>query len=703
MSISLDAVASRHLWHMQDIGRLWELHARQSGSPVYVSILLDVPAAPPDQDRSVVHVFPAAPVRDQSFLGRALETYASTGRRDAAPRGPQVDLATRVLPPAIGAPPDPLSQEGPPGTPSLTNEASGLVAGPSQPLLGMAAARAGAHNDEFGLRRFQAAWHLDRPITFLDVEHLCPQIPFLEDDYVPSYAEQRIVRVDASVVDAFLETINVPTLSAVTWDAMNSLVNCARQFIDQRSYQKPWYLLGPAELSEIQYVCNHGGQDQSSLSVPSMATKAGGVSGKERAFTMAVLSALSPFWRMVVLAHSLFRPGRQTRRVKKSVGTGRRRQKKLDDAGQPPTKKQRNEGQSDEDLDAALKKDGPPPSNGPRAMDLKTWLEAPGLDVEDRPITDANLRGACGWFWQHRPQPGPDCLPLLSYKTLGDLARRRPEQGLLRETPGSFGRLENVPGDNDCFYHVIALGLMDRLDAFPNLRKSPFWMEVGVHPGLLRWGVAAFQKAMLGSGPLSHLFPAWLGLTCPGQAYPDPQVAQAVLRKAILECEGERSWMGSNHGEYAVLTDILGVIVRVFSPIGCSPDGTMSQAPVRQDPSLFSVAGAGLDIVGQAGSRRSLLRPGNDVVQLKPSCVHVPLRCVVQAQLEVQSSGGYSDAPVLNMRAKEIALSSSCLVLGVVHDGSSHFMYPRVYPRLFTDHTGVTLPAFNLIGGQASL
>lgn len=706
MSISLDAVASRHLWHMQDIGRLWEQHSLQCGSPVFVSVLVDVPATSPGQDRSVVHVFPTTRVSDESFLGRALEAYTSSGRREGVLNGrSHAGHPAPILPPASVAPNAFMSPHAIIGTQLEATDINQPPAPSSQPSLAVGVTGSGPKDDEFGLRRFQAAWRMKNPITYHDLEHLCPPVPLLEDDYVPLTPEKRTVRVETTVIEAFLETVRLPTLSAVTWDIVNGVISCARHFIDKISFQKPWYLIGPAELYEVEYVCNVAGTEETSLSVASMASKAGGVSRAERALTIAVLCTLSPFWRMVVLAYSMFRAGRRPAvRPKKIDGaSGRRRKKVTDGESGPQAKKMRKASQSDGEGDEVPKESSPPVTDAPRPLNLQVWLDAPGLDVEDRCITDEDLRGACGWFWKHRPQPGEGCLPLLSYKTLGDLGRLRQGHNPPQEVSGTFARLENVPGDNDCFYHVIAIGLMDRLGAFPNLHKSPFWMEVGVHPGLLRWGVAAFQRAMLGDGALAHLFPTWLGLTCPGQSFSSAQVAQSVLQKAIVECEGERSWMGSTHGEYAVLADILGVIIRVFSPIGCAPDGTLTAPPASQDARLFSVAGARVEIAGQPGSRRCVLRAGDNVVQLRPSCIHVPLRCVAQAQLEARANGAPPEAALMSMRAKELALSRSCMVLGVIHDGGAHFMYPHVYPNLLSDYSGVTLPAFNLAGGPASL
>lgn len=404
---------------------------------------------------------------------------------------------------------------------------------------------------------------------------------------------------------------------------------------------------------------------------------------------------------MVTLSYFKFRLGRRQQKRVRTAGAGIRCKKNPASSPEAPGKKRKG-SESDCGSGSGPKGGLKPGSDGTWTIDLQDWMDAPGLDVEDRFITAADLQGECGWFGQHRPQPGPQCLPLHSYKTLGDLGRLRVAIDTPQEVAGTFARMEDVPGHNDCFYPVIAIELMSRLGVFPQVRKSHFWTEIGVYPGLLRWGAAAFQRTMLGKGALCHLCPAWLGLTRPGQAFSHPGLAQSVLRNATLECEGERSWMGSTHGEYAVLTDIRSVIIRVFSPLGCTPDGTMSKAPTSQDPGLFSVAGAGVDILGQPGSRRCVVRAGDDVVQLKPSCIHDPLRCVMQAQVEAQASGQPREASFISMRAKEIALLRSCMVLGVIHDGSAHFMYPHVYPRLFNDFTGTMLLACNLSNGNAS-
>lgn len=54
------------------------------------------------------------------------------------------------------------------------------------------------------------------------------------------------------------------------------------------------------------------------------------------------------------------------------------------------------------------------------------------------------------------------------------------------KTTGTLARLVNLSGDNACFYHVIAKGLMKRRTAFPDLPKSPFSEDVGEHPGSFR-------------------------------------------------------------------------------------------------------------------------------------------------------------------------------------------------------------------------
>lgn len=47
-------------------------------------------------------------------------------------------------------------------------------------------------------------------------------------------------------------------------------------------------------------------------------------------------------------------------------------------------------------------------------------------------------------------------------------------------------------------------------------------------------------------------------------------------------------------------------------------------------------------------------------------------------------------------------MSRRCMVLGVIHDGSAHFMYPFIYPHMLTDYTGGTFPAFNLTGSAGA-
>lgn len=705
MSVTLDAVNARHLWHMQDIGRLWEQHALKCGAPVSVSILVDVPSPQGGQGSSTVHVFPVAAVCDETFLSRALDAYTSRKRSQVLVQ--DIDGASEVergrsSPKGQGPP----LCEGPPGALSVVPPLDASTVNPSASLfrnLFDGAGPAALPNDEFGLKRFMASWRQDRPIVYADVEHLCPSIPFLHDGDPAGGPEKPVVRLEDAVVNTFLDTVGKAGLESVTWEIVNGVTSCARYFIDRVSVNKPWYSIGPVEARTVSYVYCIAGVDQFSLPVASVASKEGGVTLHERALTVAALSAGSPFWRMAVAAYSLFKPGRrQPRRVKQPAEAKRKRKQNPKATGGAPTKQPRT-GSGAGGVAASApgnRSDAIPPGSAAvlsEAQELALWNDAPGLDVEDRPSSPADLAGRCGWFWKNRPRPGDGCLSLMSYKTLGDLYRLRGGRVTATGTSGTFGRLVNVPGDNDCFYHVIASGLYDRLMAFPGLPKSDFWQDVGVHPGLLRWGVAAYQRAMLGDGALSYLFPAWLSLTCPGQSFAEASEGQAVLTKAIMECEGERSWMGVYHGEYAVLADILGAVIRVFSPIGCQPNGAPVDPPPDANSALFSLDNARVDVVGQEGHRRCLLRPGNGVVQVKPSCVHVPLHFFLQASRESSASRASGDSGVtIHNRAKEIAMSRRCIVLGVIHDGGAHFMYPFVHPHLLNDYTGATLPAFNL-------
>lgn len=294
MSISLDAVASRHLWHMQDIGRLWEQHSNQSGSPVSASILVDVLESSA-RERSDLHVFPTAQVSDESFLSRALEASTSDARRDGT-SGSLLDTnrPARILSPGVDSL-DIVPSPAPPGMLAGSSGVNGHQALLRRPPLERVVARTDTQKDEFGLRRFLAEWKQDRKITFHNVEHLCPPIPTLDDDNVPSGRERRRVRIDGSVVEGFLGVVALPTLTSVTWEVLNGVISCARHFIDKRSFQKPWYLIGPAELKDIEYACILAGGDECSLSMASMSSKSGGVTGLERALTIVVLFALSPF------------------------------------------------------------------------------------------------------------------------------------------------------------------------------------------------------------------------------------------------------------------------------------------------------------------------------------------------------------------------------------------------------------------------
>lgn len=222
---------------MQDIGRLWEQHALSCGSPVRVAILLDVPSHAPGQAGSTVHVFPVAAGNDETFLGRVLHAYTSkepsqvllgnTQAFVAADGDPQTqDPPLSVAPhsavpavPATSAPPDPNHFDG----------------------LGVAA----KVGDEFGLKRFQAAWAQDRLIGYADVEHLCPRIPFLQDDDTLVGAEKPVVRLEEGAVTRFLDIVSRPSLESVTWDTVNGVTCCARFFIDKVSLNRAWYSIGP--------------------------------------------------------------------------------------------------------------------------------------------------------------------------------------------------------------------------------------------------------------------------------------------------------------------------------------------------------------------------------------------------------------------------------------------------------------------------
>lgn len=75
----------------------------------------------------------------------------------------------------------------------------------------------------------------------------------------------------------------------------------------------------------------------------------------------------------------------------------------------------------------------------------------------------------------------------------------------------------------------------------------------------------------------------------------------------------------------------------------------------------------------------------------------MPLHYVAEASREAVGTGSLADVGVsVHNRAKEIAVGRRCMVLGVIHDGSAHFMFPFVHPQLFNDFSGASLPAFHL-------
>lgn len=205
-----------------------------------ISILLDVPAAAAGVDLSTVHVFPVAAVNDESFLGRALDVYASRVRSRALPSNvPDGSSRDGIVPHAEIA--DATPRLSPPNALSQLTPADGAEPNPSvnpAPYLFNGIKAAPRIDDEFGLKRFQSTWTQDRLVRYGDVEHLCPRIPFLNDDDPAGGFEKPVIRLEDSVVTAFLETVGKASLQSVTWDVVNGVTSCARFFVDKVSLNK---------------------------------------------------------------------------------------------------------------------------------------------------------------------------------------------------------------------------------------------------------------------------------------------------------------------------------------------------------------------------------------------------------------------------------------------------------------------------------
>lgn len=191
-------------------------------------------------------------------------------------------------------------------------------------------------NDEFGLKRYLSSWTHDSLIRYDEIEHLCPRTPILRDDQGTGGTQKPVVGLDERIVNAFLDTVGEPTLQSITWDIVNRVTSCARHLIDRVPLNKAWYSIGPAEARTISYVYSISGVDHVSLSVASMAREVGGVTLNEQAHSTAVLSALPPFWRVVVLASTLFKPGRRQGRRARLAGDSKTQRK---GARGPPAKK----------------------------------------------------------------------------------------------------------------------------------------------------------------------------------------------------------------------------------------------------------------------------------------------------------------------------------------------------------------------------
>lgn len=140
---------------------------------------------------------------------------------------------------------------------------------------------------------------------------------------------------------------------------------------------------------------------------------------------------------------------------------------------------------------------------------------------------------------------------------------------------------------------------MERLGTFKQMFKNAFWTEVDINIGLLRWGVAAYQRALMSSGAMSSVFPTGVSLTCPRESFASQARAEGVLSRAIKRRGQHNACMGGTKGDDDILDDFLAIIFRMFSPIGCQSNGEMLQPPTGQDSTLSSLGDTRMDTIGE--------------------------------------------------------------------------------------------------------
>lgn len=289
---------------------------------------------------------------------------------------------------------------------------------------------------------------------------------------------------------------------------------------------------------------------------------------------------------------------------------------------------------------------------------------------------------------------------------------------------GTMGQLCNVPGDNHCFYHALACGMLDRQAQFDDMPVSQFWKEIGAHPALLRCGMIAFQRSMASDPRATSLRQAWAFLTLPGEDVTDAACRERLLAQ-IEKSEVRHSWMGECTGDYSLMSELLNIVVKVFHPPGCQLDGSpLPSAAQDKEPSMQGdVLGAEVsldngDVINAEGSNdgpvlflaggrcdavlrgdpsryRGIVSPGLRVEGLHVRNTYVPIHYVVQAlqAADHQAIDKQMRYAWVLHKSRLLAKQNECAVFHV-HDGDKHFMYPHIYYHLLTDYKSDSLSAF---------
>lgn len=757
MPLSLDGESNRLLLIMRFIGKMWEQHAQARGERVRISVLVHQVGDEPGADQSVLHVIPSSPADgDIDFLREVLRTYTDAGGPEAFSRGVSPFPGSTLSNPPSSGQGDARGSQPPlsaPGAPPITsvrtasrgiNESAVKNAAIDQANADLGAQRAAAApQHERGVQALAQGWQGPRALTYTDLLPVCPALPLLDTQSRAAVVQSPIPLQDDHVA-AFLQAIGAPNLAAFKWKTIVLFTSCVRTLVNffaptrNLNRSKPWHEIGPNVANKYTYTV--GTASYVSVSVNQAMVRSSGKHKLERAVTFAALYTESPFWRAACAifrtcnkdlvwddGQDLLRPKpRETAEDsdESSPGAGKGGDDLgalLADDGSSPSgsdddeavgerlSKRRKTGDSRE-----RKKGGSQKQTGKKSSAAKRrstsfggapggvqhpelrrdlWVDAPGLDLANRPKTPTELqRSRCSWFWTNLPKMGAASLPLSAYQTLGGLFHDRCAKQQFSVQPRTFARLYDVPGDGDCFYHALACGLMDRVTQFPDMPRSPFWKEVGVHPGLLRWAVIAMQRTILESSPTAlELLETWGYLTNIGEPF-DQAAVRAQVQDAIKLSEAHHLWMGRFNGDYSLMANVLQVIIKVFRTRGCQANGSVVQVPYNAD---FAIADATLNVVAnENGANVGRVQSGKGALTFEVSATHVPICFVNQARTASLSLPAGDQLFFISQKSLELARVSGCVVMGVVHSGSDHFMYPHVYRSLLSEFTGASLPAY---------